>query len=288
MSKALQRFVPDMPMHSETFQIFHYRDSKPVNTQVHYHDYYEVCCFLSGDIEYWVEGRTYRLKSGDILLINPSELHRHIVNKGNQTYERIVLWINKDYIKKMSGDISLLDCFAGENFDFLRHIKPSPVIRAEMTSRLLELSKEYYTDDFGSRLCANAIFVRFMIELNRIALHRKKENATESEQSSIVLKVLDYIGENYYKDLSLDTLAQKFYVSKYHLSHEFSNSVGTSIHRYILLKRLLAARQLILNGENAGTAAMKCGFKDYTSFFRAFKNEYGISPRMCYGKNGED
>ncbi len=285
MFNSLQHFDPQKSMHSQTFQIFHYRDTKPVNTQVHYHDYYEVCCFLSGDIEYWVEGRTYRLKSGDILLLNPSELHRHIVNKGNHTYERIVLWINKDFIEKNYADIPLSSCFTVENFDVMRHIKPLPVLRSEITSRLLELSKEFYSKEYGASLCAHTIFIRFMIELNRIVLSQRKEGTPEIQQSSLILDIIDYIGEHYSEDLSLDSLAQRFYISKYHLSHEFSNSVGTSVYRYILLKRLLAARQLILMGENAGIAAIKCGFNDYTNFFRAFKKEYGISPRMCCSDN---
>ena len=77
---------------------------------------------------------------------------------------------------------------------------------------------------------------------------------------------------------SLDELAQRFYVSKYHLSHEFSKTMGISVYRYICLKRLLSARQMLLNGMPAGEVYTKCGFKDYTNFYRAFKAEYGISP----------
>ena len=79
-------------------------------------------------------------------------------------------------------------------------------------------------------------------------------------------------------DLSLELLASKFYVSKYHLSHEFGKAMGTGVYRYIMLKRLLVARQLLLKGMSAGEVCSKCGFKDYTNFYRAFKDEYGISP----------
>lgn len=276
-----QHFDPTKAMLGETFQIFHYRDSKPINTDVHYHDYYEVCCFLSGDIEYWIEGRIYRPQPGDILLINPSELHRHIVNKPTHTYERIVLWIRKDYLENLKFDISLVNCFNTKNFEVSRHIKPTPFMRTDIISRLSELAREYYSEEYGSKLCAYSLFLRFMVELNRFALTVGDNREEESEQPSLVIDVLQYIGEHYSDEISLDILAQKFFVSKYHLSHEFSNAVGTSIYRYILLKRLLSARQLLLKGATPSEAALRCGFKDYTSFFRAFKGEYGISPRAC-------
>lgn len=276
-----QQFSPTQSMFGETFQIFHYCDSKPINTDVHYHDYYEVCCFISGDIEYWIEGRIYRPKPGDILLINPSELHRHIVNKQTHTYERIVLWIKKEYLEGLKFDIPLVDCFNNKNFEITRHIKPAPIMRTDIISKLSELSNEFYSDEYGSKLCAYSIFLRFMVELNRLALLIGENREEESEQPSLVIEVLQYISDHYSEELSLDALSQKFFVSKYHLSHEFSNTVGTSIYRYILLKRLLAARQLLLSGVTPSEAALRCGFKDYTSFFRAFKGEYGISPRAC-------
>ena len=69
------------------------------------------------------------------------------------------------------------------------------------------------------------------------------------------------------------------FVSKYHLSHAFSGEVGISVYRYIMLRRLLLARQLLMAGESAGQVCRACGFSDYTAFYRAFKSEYGISPR---------
>jgi len=70
-------------------------------------------------------------------------------------------------------------------------------------------------------------------------------------------------------------------VSKYHLSHEFSSIVGTSVYRYIMLKRLLIAKQMLSSGISPGAVCINCGFGDYANFFRAFKAQYGISPRDC-------
>ena len=79
--------------------------------------------------------------------------------------------------------------------------------------------------------------------------------------------------------LAIFKIAEQFFISKYYLSHAFSKEVGVSVYRYILLRRLMMARQLLATGEPAGQVCRSCGFSDYTSFYRAFKSEYGVSPR---------
>ena len=100
-----------------------------------------------------------------------------------------------------------------------------------------------------------------------------------SRGSQAVSKVVDYVNLHYSEPLSLDDLADRFYVSKYHLSHEFHRQVGTSVYRYIQKKRLLIARQLLQQGKKPNEVYSVCGFGDYAGFYRAFKSEYGAAPR---------
>ena len=72
-----------------------------------------------------------------------------------------------------------------------------------------------------------------------------------------------------------------FFVSKYYLSHEFKNAVNTSLYRYIIMKRLNEAYELLSQGKPANEVCATCGFGNYTVFFRAFKTEFGISPTEC-------
>ena len=88
-----------------------------------------------------------------------------------------------------------------------------------------------------------------------------------------------YINENYNEDLNLDMLANKFFISKYHLSREFNRLVGTSVYRYIIQKRLVMAKQLMSTGISSTAVYQHCGFGDYSNFYRAFKSEYQISPK---------
>ncbi len=286
MRERAQRFDPRQTMHNQDFEIFHYREPKPDMVEVHHHDFYEVYFFLGNEIEYWVDGHIFHLQAGDLLLISPMELHRPIVNPDSPVYERIVLWINKSYLERISGEeVNLTRCFDNNLATHCNLLRPTGIQRSEIMARMSELVRESYGQDYGNRLCASGILLQLMVELNRMALHSASHPAlqeeAQEEASLLISRVLDYIGEHYNEDLSLEGLAQRFYVSKYHLSHEFTRAVGVGAYRYIMLKRLLIAKQMLTAGSNPGEVYMLCGFRDYTNFYRAFKAEYGISPSAC-------
>ena len=277
-----QGFDPRQVMQGETFEVFHYRDPRPAGVEVHHHDFYEVYYLLGGSVEYWVDGRIIRMEPGDILLINPQELHRPLLTQENRVYERIVLWINKAYLEQLSGELS--QCF-GQSLP--NRICPADVERPALRTRMHELVREYYGREFGSNICAQGLFLQLMVQLNRLALRTEKIDRDEVQMSDLVRKALSYIHENISTPLSLEGIAGELFVSKYHLAHAFSREVGVSLYRYIMLRRLLFARQMLLTGQSAGQVSLNCGFSDYASFYRAFKAEYGISPRQYAVNSGQ-
>lgn len=271
MRERAQRFDPRQNMHRSTFEVFHYREPKAAEVEVHHHDFYEVYFLLSGSVSYWSEGQIYSLQPGDLLLMDPMVLHRPIT----VAYERIVLWIDKNYLERLGEQgVSLAACFGGT-----RLLRPTPGQRAELLDRFGALVREHYGDSYGSDLYAQGIFLQLMAELNRLSLGTAPRKEEQESAAPLVKGVLEYIGEHYQEELSLELLAGRFYVSKYHLSHEFSKAVGTGVYRYIMLRRLMAAKQLLSEGVAPGDAALRCGFRDYTNFYRAFKAEYGTAPR---------
>ena len=274
MRERNQRFDPRQTMQSDTFEIFHYKEPRLNTVEVHHHDFYEVYFLLGGQVEYWVEGRILRPSAGDLLLINPMELHRPMVHSNSETYERIVLWINKAYLESLTQDGQLSRCFDPSLPNLIRLTGSE---RTTMTAWLSNLVRESYSRDFCSEYSAFGIFLQFMVQLNRIALHTQPQQE-ETAVSDLVDQVLHHIGRHIHEELTLDGLAERFFVSKYHLSHTFTREVGVSLHRYITIRRLLMARQLLSAGVPAGQVSSACGFFDYTSFYRAFKAEYGISP----------
>ena len=112
MRDRTQLFDPRQSMCRADYEIFHYRDESLSDVEVHHHDFFEVYLFLSGQVEYRVEGQLYHPQPGDLILINPMELHQPILHPGKQPYERIVLWISKAYLERFDRDAeSLIRCF---------------------------------------------------------------------------------------------------------------------------------------------------------------------------------
>jgi len=282
MRSSTRIFDPRQTMKRADYEVFHYRDSKNCEVEVHHHDFYEIYFFLGGKASCWIEGTSYPMEVGDLLFIGPSELHRPVVEE-TSVYERIVLWIDKNYLESLSTDkVSLTRCFDSSLPTHRNLLRPTPTMRAEITHRLGELLRELYNSDYGGEVCARGILLQFMVELNRMAMGGA-ESGRQLESSPLISNVLQYIGDHYNENLTVENIASEFFVSKYHLSHEFSRVVGTSVYRYILLRRLLIARQLLSRGVAPGVVSANCGFGDYTNFYRAFKAQYGVSPASYKG-----
>lgn len=275
----MQIFDPRQNMSDSKFEIFHYRDAKFEGVPIHQHDFYEVYYFISGNVEYSVEGRSYELKSGDLLLINPLELHQPRIGPHQTDYERVVLWINKNYLSELCfNKTSLTRCFDSSIPDHTNLLRPTKIQQTYVSAMLSELLSEQSNEGYAVEIATEALLLRFLVELNRLTISSKTATKKEETSSSIIPNVLDYINSHYCEKLTLNSIADEFFVSKYYLSHAFNDAVGTSVHRYIVLKRLIHAKQMLLSGIKSTTAAENCGFNDYAGFYRAFVAENGITP----------
>jgi AraC-like DNA-binding protein len=227
---------------------------------------------LGGQVQFQVEAKTFQLEPGDFLLINPQELHKALIGQGSM-YERMVLWIDRNYLSSLcTENTDLSACFDGQT----NLLRPGKVRGAQLQGLLESLAREYYDEQLGSAICAQGLLMQFLVELNRLA---RKNMGKALAEPDLVSQVIAYIGNHYQENLTLESLAGQFYVSKFYLSHEFRERVGVSIHRYIIFRRLLQAKDLMAAGIGPGQVYQNCGFGDYANFYRAFKAEYGISPR---------
>ncbi len=274
MANGEQRFNSRQSMQNEKFEIFHYKDKKPENVSIHHHEFFEVYFFVGGKVDFLVEGKNYALQHGDILLINPQELHQAKVVH-DLMYERYVLWINKSYLLSFEN---LNSCFLYDSPTHINLVRPDIVTRALLQEILEKLNQEFYSDNLGSNLYAQGLLMQFLVLINRLASTSTPIKTKVSEESTVT-RVLHYIGAHFTEKLTVEDIADHFFVSKYYLSHEFSKEVGTSIYRYILFRRLMFAKEMMENGVSPIDVYQSCGFSDYSNFYRAFKTEYGISPK---------
>ncbi len=278
MANRAHRFDSRQSMNDKQFEIFHYRDQKMETVGIHHHDYYEVYFLLGGSVSFQVEGKLFLVEPGDLLLINPQELHQAQVGQ-NAVYERYVLWLSRSYLEQLGGgQCDLSACFDQAASGHTNLLRPDKVHRAILQDLLKNVNAEFYGEDADSRLYAQSLLTQFLVEVNRLT-RSSVQKSKKAEEPDLISRVLAYIGTHYQESLTLADIASEFYVSKYYLAHEFSARVGTSVYRYITFRRLMQAKELISSGMTPGAVYQNCGFGDYANFYRAFKAEYGISPR---------
>ena len=97
--------------------------------------------------------------------------------------------------------------------------------------------------------------------------------------SKLVKVISNYLDAHLAEPISLDELSQTVFLSKYYLERVFRRETGVSIYQMLLQKRMIHARNLMQEGVPLTSVAQRCGFSEYSGFYRAFRNEYGISPR---------
>lgn len=279
MKKYQSPFNPRQYMASKDFEIFYYDDTNLSNVESHTHDYYEFYFFLQGKISLQIAERTYPLKSGDVLLIPPGISH-HLINRDESTpYRRFIFWVSRDYfeeLRALSEDYAYIISQAVEHKRYIYHNEIG--IFNALHSKCYRLLEEIHTERFGKEtkitLCVNDL----MLHLSRMA-YENTHLIKQNESQSLYINLMQYIEEHLDEELSLDHLSNKFYVSKYHIAHIFKENLGLSIHQYITKKRLDMCRNALLSDTNISKTFHSYGFKDYSSFFRAFKKEYGLSPK---------
>lgn len=280
MASRTHNFTTRQKMSRNTFEVFHYRDEAMQEVALHHHDFYEIYFFLSGSVSYNIESRSYRLSPGDILLIAPHELHQPVFSPEKQSYERYVLWVNANFLPQFSTPgQDVTSCFNTGGDERTNLIRPDGVTREFLTYLLQQLIREQDSSEFGAEMYSLSCLAQILVLVNRTALRAGRAPESRENTDSTVYRILSHINEHYYEDLTLDFLANEFFISKYHLSREFNRVVGTSVHRYIIQKRLIMARQMMAAGVSTSEVCQHCGFGDYSNFYRAFKSEYQISPR---------
>ena len=106
------------------------------------------------------------------------------------------------------------------------------------------------------------------------------------KNNMIVSNIISYINSNLADIKNMDFTEQNFYFSRSYLNRIFKDSTGSTIWDYVILKRLMSARALIQNGKPALAAASECGFADYSSFYRQYKQQFGTSPAKDKKQSG--
>ena len=270
-----QNYVQRGYLH-EDFRLFHLRGAMEESVDWHYHTFHKIIEFLGGESGYGVEGKQYLLQPGDLVLVPQGCIHRPEAEP-NAPYERRILYLSPEFLRRAGGSCDLAACFdrAREEFRFVVH--PADGTGGAQLAALEHAERE---DAFGRELLAQSLLFQFLIGLNRAMADDLLQYAKPAAYDRKIEALLRYLSEHLTEPVSIDDLAARFFVSKYHMMRQFRAQTGYTIHGYLTGKRLMFARAMIAAGTPVLQASEESGFGDYSAFLRAYRKQFGAAPNQ--------
>lgn len=265
-------------MQSKDFEAFYYSDLNFQTLPAHTHDYYEFYLFLEGDLDLEISGHARPLYPGDMVLVPPGVSHHALMHSSDRPYRRFVLWVSQEYVARLlkeSPDYVFLMQRAATSGRCYYHFHEAEF--SSIQSRLIRLLEEFHSNRYGRNAAVYLALNDLLLYMNRIIYER--EHPVVSGSGDLMQEITLFIDEHLTEDLSLDVLADHVCLSKYYIAHYFKDNLGISIHQYITKKRLQSCSEAIAAGSDITRTFDEYGFRDYSSFYRMFRKEYGMSPR---------
>lgn len=243
--------------------------------EFHAHDFLELYYFLDGSVTYYIEDQVYDLCPGDLLIIPAGKMHRPVIANEHAAYERMVLWITPQYLQSIdspAGDLQKNLQKVGEHGYCVPFRGDETVFVTALLKKLLYMQN----NDTDPKFCAGAV------ELYLWTIFRSYGviDTTHRNETQVIPQVIRYITEHFSEPLTLEDVAAEFFVSKSYLNRHFKAYTNSTVYAYIMALRLTHARRMLCEGTPAVEAGRECGFSDYSTFYKAFKTQTGLSPQQ--------
>ena len=243
-------------------------------SEFHTHETYEIFTLLQGTADYYVEGVTYNLRPGDILVTKQNEAHFMLVAPCVD-YCQAVVRFNADALLRNEQNqlLAFLDS------------KPLGQFNCFPKSIFKDTQWLYYVEQlFEKRDQPEQATIYLTVLLHELSLAYPEIAKPDNVCQDLLSQILTYINKNLSQPLSVDHICQQFFISRAQLNRMFRKMASCSVWDYVVIKRLLYAKVLLESGETPASACTKCGFNDYSPFFRAYKAQFGVSPKAHKGK----
>lgn len=253
----------------------------------HFHDQYEIYYCIGGGKQYIIEDSIYAIHPGDLFIINNLEIHKPLRDPDGD-YRRIVVVFRPEMVQEISRhSIDLLSCFTsrkkGMNNKIILSITQQDQLVAH-TQRMHALDENSY----GYKPLMEALLIELLVMINQ--WYQSGNAQPQSDETygfnPNVRKIINYLNDQFTSDISLDDIADEFHMDKVYMCQLFKKATGTTIHRYLISRRLARAKILLQQGHNVTETSSMCGFRNYSHFIRSFKNHFGKPPLKFVNEHG--
>lgn len=260
----------------EPLKLFYLSDKKNWECPYHYHTFDKIMLFFQGHTTYEIEGKAYTLQPYDIIVVRAGQMHRPIIYD-DVVYERIIAYISSDYLQHYDHlGCQLTSIFSSATRSVLRQ-PPETGTLYGVSSRLRQACCTQQTP--RCHLLQETLFLEFLIYLaDALEAHHIGYVKTGGENEKVSM-ILQYIHSHLTETLTITAIANHFYMSPDYIMHLFKKETGQTLQTYITTKRLLLARELMKKNLPLTMVCYDSGFKQYSTFYRAWKKQYGQSPK---------
>lgn len=234
-------------------------------SQSHYHEYYEIYYLEAGERFHMVEDKLYKMEAGEFIIFPPYVMH-HSYGAENMPFKRVLLYFSQEEILWPS----ILSELREEGGIYKVGIRERQEVHRAMELILKEQKNPgAYHEEYA----------RGVLNMLLLLIAREERPEKAPERKSRIGEVIRYIHSHYQEEISLEMLAQMFYVSPYYLCREFKKSTNSTIVRYINVTRIMnAQRKFMETSKNITDISRETGFSNLTHFNRVFKSVTGMSP----------
>lgn len=240
---------------------------------MHTHETYEIYCFLSGDADYYVEGTVYPLRSGDILIMKKAEAHSLLI-KSPVPYERVVIHFNTDALIAEGQALQRLLHFLDD--------RPLGKCNRYAAGLFPDTHWHYYLEQIHASEDMNLRRAYLTVLVSELSCADTALTGEQEKESDLVTRVIHYINSHLTEEITLEQISRAFYLSKAQLNRRFKKATGSTVWEYVQTKRLFLARELLQKGQPPTAVCSASGFRDYCTFYRAYRNAFGVSPKTHF------
>lgn len=249
----------------------------------HWHDCLEITSVREGRADYFVEGETYGMARGDLIIFNEVEPHGWVVREG-ETMSALVATFSPSLVAEGASlfDYEYLRPFRERGSNFRNRLAAGDEGAARLVALLEEARAEFEAGEPGYRLMIKAIVLQLLTLLQRCyGRGRERDEALESRRAALerVAGALDLIQERFREDISLDDAAREAGMSPHYFSSYFKRATGSSFIEQLTRLRVCKARELARSTDRTLVdIAMECGFNNMANFYRAYRRVFGAPP----------
>lgn len=250
---------------------------------LHMHNYYEIYFFLRGNVKIVISDQVLEVEKGDVIIFPPYQIHGLAPVDLSLSYERMYLWITEYCLSTFQfNEYSLLRPVkeAGKLGHYKFHISDEADYNRMVSSIDRIVEQKVMPDGYEKEFMNQSYILQLITTLNKYIIATLNLDPGREKPPTIIENIIGYINEHFRENITLDKLAEKFYLNKYTISNDFKKYTCITLHHYLIIKRIAEAKRCMSNGMPPSAVYLECGFRDYSNFYRCFVKEEGVTPKQ--------